>query len=267
VWLPLSEQEDIADFIDCKTAQIDTLIEKKQRQIELLQEQRTALINHAVTKGLNPETPMKDSGLEWLGEIPSHWRTAKAKQVSYIFVPQRKKPELNQDGDGLPWITTEDLTSVKIGKSSKDYSVSHSAALESGSKSLPAGSVIASCVGRFGVSSVSDCELIINQQLQAYIPHNINPFFLHYYITVSKNYFERVATASTLPYVNRENFGMLPVVLPPPEEQHEIVSHIERQNLQTDRTVTSFERQIEHLKEYRTALISEAVTGKIDVRS
>ena len=69
----IAEQQAIADFLDCKTAQIDTLIEKKQRQIDLLQEQRTALINHAVTKGLNPDAPMKDSGVEWLGEIPSHW--------------------------------------------------------------------------------------------------------------------------------------------------------------------------------------------------
>ena len=69
----IPEQQAIADFLDCKTAQIDTLIEKKQRQIDLLQEQRTALINHAVTKGLNPDAPMKDSGVEWLGEIPSHW--------------------------------------------------------------------------------------------------------------------------------------------------------------------------------------------------
>lgn len=89
----LPEQQAIADFLDRKTAQIDTLIEKKQRQIELLQEQRTALINHAVTKGLNPNVKMKDSGVEWLGEIPSHWEVVKLKYIGKAFIGLTYNPE------------------------------------------------------------------------------------------------------------------------------------------------------------------------------
>ena len=81
---PLPEQRLIADFLDRKTAQIDTLIAKKQRQIELLQEHRAALINQAVTKGLNPDVPMKDSGIEWLGEVPEHWDIRKLKYISDV---------------------------------------------------------------------------------------------------------------------------------------------------------------------------------------
>jgi type I restriction enzyme, S subunit len=88
-WLPsLPEQQAIADFLDRKTAQIDTLIEKKQRQIDLLQEQRTALINHAVTKGLNPDVRMKDSGVEWLGEIPSHWEALMGQLLNKLMAKQ-----------------------------------------------------------------------------------------------------------------------------------------------------------------------------------
>ena len=106
---PLPEQQAIADFLDRKTAQIDTLIEKKQRQIELLQEQRTALINQAVTKGLDPSVPMKDSGIEWLGEIPMHWDVIKGK---YIFsIESGSAPsqmQLSEQGT-IDYIKVDDL--------------------------------------------------------------------------------------------------------------------------------------------------------------
>lgn len=261
----VSEQIAIASFLDRETAKIDTLIAKKEQLIQLLQEKRTALISHAVTKGLNSDALMKDSGVEWLGEIPAHWEVSRVKFVSSIFVPQRNKPELNTD-IGLPWITMDDITLPSVDCSIAGYCVSESDVLNAGSKALPPGCVIASCVGNLGIASINTVSVIINQQLQAYIPKRINPWFLRYFVNVSKAYFEKVATATTLVYVNQERFGEMPIVLPFFEEQEIILEFLDRETTKIDTLIAKIRTGVEHLKEYRTALISSAVTGKIDVR-
>jgi type I restriction enzyme S subunit len=262
---PIEDQQAIADYLDRKTAVIDSLIAKKERQRDLLQEQRVGVINHAVTKGLNPHAPMKDSGIPWLGQIPAHWQTGRAKQVSSIFVPQRNKPDLNTK-TGIPWITMEDLVNSAVEKSTVGYLVSEQAFNQAGSKTLQANSVIASCVGNFGVSSVNTVPVVINQQLQAYIPQRINPWYLKYLVTISSTYFEKVATAATLAYVNQERFGDLPILLPSEDEQTAIVQFIEKQLGKFDNLIGNIRQMIELFTEYRTAVISAAVTGKIDVR-
>ncbi|PSF31307.1 restriction endonuclease subunit S [Aphanothece hegewaldii CCALA 016] len=264
---PFSEQEKIAQFLDKETTKIDNLINKKQRLIELLQEKRTALISHAVTKGLNPDVPMKYSGVEWLGMIPESWVVSKAKLISSIFVPQRNKPDLNTV-DGVRWITMENLISPSINLSLSGYFVSQSALLQAGSKVLPKECIIASCVGNFGIASVNLIPVVINQQLQAYIPNKqkIDIWFFRYFITSSKIYFELVATSTTLVYVNQTSFGELPTVLPPLAEQEKIAEYLDIQTQKIDNLINKTQTSIEYLKEYRTALISAAVTGKIDVR-
>jgi len=257
------EAEVIATFLDHETAQIDTLIEKQQTLIKLLKEKRQAVISHAVTKGLNPDAPMKDSGVEWLGEVPEHWEVTKAKYVSDIFIPQRNKPELNAI-EGCPWVTMEDMKSQYIDEVHR-Y-VKSEAMQESGSKVLKAGAVIASCVGNFGVTSINRVDVIINQQLQAFQPKRIKPEYLQAIVALSKSYFELIGTAATLIYVNREGFENLPVIVPTTQEQEAISKFINIKSKQFDLLVSKAEQAIQLMQERRTALISAAVTGKIDVR-
>ncbi len=205
----------------------------------------------------------KDSGVEWLGEIPEHWETKKVKHVSSVFVPQRNKPELNLDS-GLPWITMEDITSPSVDSSLIGYYVSELDALTAGSRALPPGCVIASCVGNFGVASVNKVSVIINQQLQAYIPKKIDSWFLRYLVEISKPYFEKVATATTLVYVNQERFGELPIVSPLIAEQKAIASFLDRETAKIDALIAKKERLIELLQEKRTAIINHAVTKGLD---
>lgn len=259
----LTEQEKIANFLDHETAKIDTLIAKQQELIKLLKEKRQAVISHAVTKGLNPNAPMRDSGVEWLGEVPAHWDITRAKFVSEIFVPQRNKPELNEVS-GVAWATMEDMKNPYINHT-KNF-VSDEAAKFSGSKILAAGSVIASCVGNFGIASINTVEVIINQQLQAFLPRKIKAEFLREIISISKSYFELIGTAATLVYVNQQGFENLPVILPPISEQDKICSTISERSLKFDDLISKCDRTIEFMQERRTALISAAVTGKIDVR-
>ncbi len=258
------EQQTIARFLDYKTQQIDQLIAKKQTLIDKLNEQRIALITHAVTKGLNPDVEMKDSGVEWLGDVPKHWEIQRAKFISKVFVPQRNKPELNMDKDGVPWVTMDNMGSDEIWDA--EHYVSIQAASEADSKSLAAGAVIASCVGNFGVASINRLEIIINQQLQAFIPIRISAEYLRYIVVISKSYFELIGTAATLIYVNRFGFEEMLVSLPLVEEQQEIVAYLDRETARIDRMVELNQQTIDKLKEYRTALITAAVTGKIDVR-
>jgi type I restriction enzyme S subunit len=261
---PLDEQRAIAAFLDRETTRLDALMAKKQRLIELLQEQRTALISQAVTKGLDPNVAMKDSGVAWLGEIPVHWEVARAKQVSGVFIPQRNKPDLNSD-TGLPWITMEDIARPSVDGSIATRFVTESAAREADSKPLPKDSVIVSCVGNLGIASVNTEPVIINQQLQAYLPKRINGWFLRYLVGISKPYFDIAANATTLAYVNREGFAELPVVVPSVDEQAAIVLHLDQATKKIDLLIAKVNDAIERLREYRTALIAAAVTGKIKV--
>ncbi|ETT14900.1 type I restriction modification DNA specificity domain protein [Vibrio parahaemolyticus 50] len=262
--LPSEHEADvITNFLDHETAKIDTLIEKQQQLIKLLKEKRQAVISHAVTKGLNPQAPMKNSGVEWLGEVPEHWVVTRAKYVSNIFVPQRNKPELN-DTQGVAWATMEDMKQQYISDTSK-Y-VSSQSALAAGSKTLKAGSVIASCVGNFGITSINKVDVIINQQLQAFQPFNIKAEYLQSIVALSKQYFELIGTAATLVYVNQEGFENLPVLVPPEKEQNDICEYVLEKSISFDLLIEKSVIQTSLLKERRTALISAAVTGKIDVR-
>ncbi|EOW9224886.1 restriction endonuclease subunit S [Vibrio cholerae] len=260
----IEEQHKIANFLDHETAKIDTLIDKQEKLIELLKEKRQAVISHAVTKGLNPDAPMKNSGVEWLGEVPEHWEVTRAKFVSKIFVPQRNKPELNSNNIGTPWATMDDMKSDFI--LSTHHTVSDEALKSAGSKVLPKGSVIASCVGNFGVASINKIDVVINQQLQAYIPKRISSLYLRELVSISKCYFELVGTAATLVYVNQQGFENLPITLPSIEEQQDITDYLTAQKGKFDKLIVKCFNQVELMKERKTALISAAVTGKIDVR-
>jgi type I restriction enzyme S subunit len=258
------EQQKIANFLDHETAKIDTLIEIQQQLVKLLKEKRQAVISHAVTKGLNPNAPMRDSGVEWLGEVPEGWEVTRAKFVSDIFVPQRNKPDLN-DSDGLPWAIMEDMKNPYI-ENTKQF-VSEEACKEAGSKMLKAGSVIASCVGNFGIASINKVDVIINQQLQAFVPSVIKAEYLREIVSISTVYFDLIGTAATLVYVNQQGFENLPVLLPPENEQNEICAFVDKECSKFDKLMAQCEITIDLLQERRTALISAAVTGKIDVRN
>lgn len=261
---PLDEQRAIAAFLDYKTEQIDQLIAKKEALLEKLDEKRTALISQAVTKGLDPTVPMKDSGIEWLGKTPEHWDVTRAKFVSTVFVPQRNKPDLNLD-EGFPWLTMEDMLADRVSKTS--FKVDEESMKKAGSKILKKGAVISSCIGNFEVCAINDVDVIINQQLQAFIPNNILPEYLREIVGISSDYFKMNATAATVVYVNQSGFANLPVLMPPISEQKSIVckcEEIKKDNVFLKQKISN---AIQLLKEYRTALITNAVTGKIDVRS
>lgn len=243
----LPEQSIIAHFLDHETAKIDNLIEKQQQLIELLKEKRQAVISHAVTKGLNPDVPMKDSGVEWLDEIPEHWRICKLKNLAKICNGQDYK--LVQAETGYPvigsggqfaWANTflYDKPSILLGrKGTIDKPLYIDKAFWT--------------VDTMYYTEVFDC--IIEKYL--------------YYLALTIQ-FNRYATNTALPSMTQEHLGNYSFSLSfNLSEQKLIINSIEKSLIKIDALTEKQLKQIELLKERRTALISAAVTGKIDLRN
>lgn len=268
----LPEQQAIADFLDRKTAQIDTLIEKKQRQIDLLQEQRMALINHAVTKGLSPDVRMKDSGVEWLGEIPSHWKVVKLKYISpNITVGIVITPAKYYVDDGVPCLRSLNVKERKLIAENLVYISPESNELLQKSK-IYSGDLVSVRTGQPGTTAVVDerfdgancIDLIITRQAKEF-----DSQFLAYQLnsSLSKAQYTTGSSGAIQQHFNVETASNMLVVLPPLDEQIEIRKKLDLAEKRDEDIANNIGLMIQYLQEYRMALISEAVTGKIDVRT
>ena len=272
---PLSEQKVIGNFLDHKTGQIDELIRIKERRIELLQEQRTALINQAVTKGLDPNVEMKPSGVEWIGGIPKHWTIIKLR---YLGVLQNG---ISKDSDsfglGYPFLSYGDVYNnetlptqveglVKSTKANRErYAVKEtdvfftrtSETIEEIGISSTCMKTIENCVfSGFVIRFRNTSKILTKEFSKYYFPSHLPRIFLAREVNI--------VTRSSL---SQELLKRLPVLLPPPDEQKEITMFLDEQTQKIDSMIEKENKQIELLKEYRQSLISEAVTGKIDVRN
>ena len=273
-YIPLirkEEQTQIANFLDRKTEQIDELIRIKERRIELLQEQRTALINQAVTKGLDPNVEMKPSGVEWIGDIPVHWNVVPlTKYLESIIDYRGRTPEKTEDGRFL--VTAKNIRDGQI-----DYEISQEFTSEYEyqrimTRGIPQiGDVLFTTEAPLGeVANVDDVSIALAQRIIKFRskPDFLNPYFLKYWI-LSYSFqsdLQRYATGSTAKGIKASKLCLLKLNLPSLKEQKQIANFLDQKTQQTNELIATEHRKIELLKEYRQSLISEAVTGKIDVR-
>ena len=271
----LSEQTAIAAFLDYKTAQIDTLIEKKEQLIEKLKLQRQAIINEAVTKGLNPNAPMKGSGIEWLGEIPEHWTFCKAKRNTYmkgrIGWQGLKQDEFTDEG---PYLITG--MNFKDGVICWDevYHITQERYDEAPEIQLKEGDVLMTKDGTIGKLLYVDhlpgpASLNSHLLVLRCIDYTYIPKFLYYQLMTElfQEHVELTKTGTTFFGITQEAVGNYEMLLPPVDEQIEIVNFIEDKIGQLEMLLSKSGLSIEKLKLYRQSLISEAVTGRIDVRN
>ena len=267
---PLEEQQAIASFLDRKTAEIDELITKKEELLKKLDEKRTALITRAVTNGLDPSAPMKDSGVEWLGEIPKHWVIWKVTHgFNTIGSGTTPKSDNSDFYDGnIPWVTTSELRETVIENTSQKISIdafqSHSAL-----KIYPAGSIViamyGATIGRLGILGV---DATVNQACCVFAqPTTFQPRFFYYWLLMRKPILISLSTGGGQPNLSLEDLKNIRIPTPPLEEQQAIAEHIEKKTVIIDRQKAQVTEAIERLKEYRSALITDAVTGKMDVQS
>lgn len=263
---PLSEQTAIANFLDDKTAKIDQAIAQKEQLIERLRERRQILIHQAVTRGLNPNVEMKDSGVEWIGEIPRHWEV---KKLKYIFekiqtgtTPSTSNPKYFE-GD-INWFTPKDLNIEKLVKSEKK--VSELALKRKEIKIFPKDSVLIVGIGATtGKASYLTIDSTFNQQITGFHSEKHLNEFLFYQLKLQSQILLKIANYTTLPILNNDFFKSLLFVVPSKVEQIKIVKYLHQLDIETKRLRTSLNQQISKLKEYKTTLIDSAVTGKIKV--
>ena len=266
---PEDEQRSIAAFLDRETARIDALIKKKERQIELLHEKRSAIISHAVTKGLNPNVKMKDSGIEWLGEIPEHWEVKRIKHIGRIKYGLGEPPQ--QLEDGLPFIRATDIHRGKINSESilrvdpQDIPWSRAPELRANdilvvrSGAYTGDSAI---VSEEWAGAIAGYDMVL--RVTNALPHFVAYALLSKYLLEGQIYLERSRAAQ--PHLNAEELGSFIILLPPKPEQEEIVFQLNCETARIDALIEKIRKSIDLLREYRTALITAAVTGKIDVR-
>jgi type I restriction enzyme S subunit len=266
----LDEQKQIADFLDHETAKIDALIEKQQRLIELLKEKRQAVISHAVTKGLNPNAPLKDSGVEWLGEVPAHWAIRKFGYISMVVRGGSPRPAGDPalfNGDYSPWVTVAEIT-----KDDNIYLTETETFLtKKGSEQcrvFSKGTLLLSNSGAtLGVPKILSIDANANDGVVGFEDLTLNHEFAYFYLsTLTDDLRERIKQGSGQPNLNTDIVKAITVPVPPDQEVEAIVESIKKSREQFNALVEKAKRGIELLQERRTALISAAVTGKIDVR-
>lgn len=246
-----SEQQQIANFLDYETAKIDTLIDKQEKLIELLKEKRQAVISHAVTKGLNPDAPMKDSGVEWLGEVPEHWSVIRLRFLCDITTGSRDTQDAKENGQYPFFVRSEKVQSIDT------YSFEGEGVMTSGD---------GAGVGKIYHHFIGKCE--IHQRV--YLFHNfkhITPRYFYYFL---KQNLEPVALAqsakSTVDSLRLPILQEFRMCFGDESEQKVICEYVDSLSEKYDGLIDGANKAIELMKERKIALISAAVTGKVDVR-
>lgn len=271
---PVEEQQQIANFLDKATAKIDTLIEKQTKQIELLKEKRQAVISHAVTKGINPNVPMKDSGVEWLGVIPEHWEVKKLGLIT-SKIGSGKTPrggsEVYSDS-GILFLRSQNIYDDGLFLDEVVY-ISEEINNEMLNTQIKDGDILLNVTG----GSIGRTCLIPSNFQKANVNQHVciirlntkeDRLFISYLMksALIKSQIDGIQNGAAREGLNFEQISGFKIVLPPKNEQNEIVNYVNDKTSKIDTLIEKSKKSIELLKEKRTALISACVTGKIDVR-
>ncbi len=264
---PLETQRRIAWFLDGKTARIDGLIEKKRALLDRLAEQRQALITRAVTKGLNPDAPMKSSGIDWLGDIPAHWEVLPLRRLTRSVSTGRTPPAAEGDyfaGGEVNWFTPGDFGSgIELTESARRLIPE---ALHDGVASLfPTGTVFLVGIGAtLGKVAVGTEPGSANQQINAIVLEKENdPYYLAYFLHGFRDEVRVSSNGNTLGILNQSGTKSLPILRPPTAEQREISAHLRSHDARIANVIQQVENSLALLSQYRAAIITAAVTGQI----
>jgi len=271
---PQDEQSNVAHFLDHETARIDALVEEQQRLIELLKEKRQAVISHAVTKGLDPDVPMKDSGVEWLGKVPAHWEVFPIKRDLEFLTSGSRGWASHYSDNGAAFIRIGNLTRDHINLDLTDLQrVSVPKGSEGERTKVKENDVLFSITAYLGSVAVVPEELetaYVSQHvaLVRLFKKKLLPSWVAY-VTLSdvgKNYLSSQGYGGTKIQLSLEDVAELLVTAPPLDEQAAIISFLDHETARIDALAEEGDSVITLLQERRSALISAAVTGKIDVR-
>lgn len=274
---PRTEQITIADFLDRETGRIDALIEKKRKLIALLEEKRSALISRTVTRGLpadvakayglEPHTNFKDSGVEWLGKVPEDWEVKRLRFIARVQTGNTpsKSDEENYANEGLMWVKPDNLSGLTPITETKEYLSDIGEKL---GRAIPPMSPLVCCIGTVGKLGFAVNEVATNQQINAIIfdDKKMESRFGFYLVMATESEHIRLANTNVVSILNSFQQSNISLPLPHVKEQTAIADYLDRETTKIDQLKAKIDTAIERLQEYRAALITAAVTGKIDVR-
>lgn len=264
---PLSEQRAIADWLDAKCADIDAAIELQQRMIDKLKAYKTAVIHQAVTKGLDKNTNIKDSGVQWIGEVPEHWEVCKVKNKFMIISGGTPKSDVESYWNGdVIWVTpadynTEDKVIIKGKRNITEEGLKNSSATI-----LPKNSIVFSKRAPIGLVAINAVPLATNQGCLGCIPKlNVDTIYSYFLLSSFQKQFELLGSGTTFKEISLSSFSSFVIPLPPLSEQRAIADWLDAKCADIDATIALKEQKQEKLKAYKKTIIFEYVTGKKQV--
>ena len=263
----VEEQNAIVRYLDAATSKIDKAIAMQQKMIDLLNERKQIIIQNAVTKGLDENVEMKDSGVEWIGMIPKHWKILKLKRCASIKTGTT--PPTNErkyfDGGRISWFTPGDLNDLHLEFASK--MITQKAIDDKVGRLFPAKTIYFVGIGAT-VAKVSACDFAAssNQQINAIIcKESLGYRFATYVLKSEQEFIRNMANYVTLPIINQSDTGLIDMIVPPKSEQQAIVAYLDKEMEHFDSAITNCQRQIALLQERKQIIINEVVTGKVKV--
>lgn len=261
------EQKNISSYLDAATSKIDKAIAMQQKMIDLLNERKQIIIQNAVTKGLDENVEMKDSGVEWIGMIPKHWEILKLKRCASIKTGTT--PPTNErkyfDGGRISWFTPGDLNDLHLKFASK--TITQKAIDDKVGRLFPAKTIYFVGIGAT-VAKVSACDFAAssNQQINAIICNeSLDYIFATYVLKSEQEFIRNMANYVTLPIINQSDTGLIDMIVPPKSEQQAIVAYLGKEMQRFDSAISNCQRQITLLQERKQIIINEVVTGKVKV--
>lgn len=262
-----AEQDAIVRYLDAATSKIDKAITMQQKMIDLLNERKQIIIQNAVTKGLDENVEMKDSGVEWIGMIPKHWEILKLKRCASIKTGTT--PPTNErkyfDGGRISWFTPGDLNDLHLKFASK--TITQKAIDDKVGRLFPAKTIYFVGIGAT-VAKVSACDFAAssNQQINAIICNeSLDYIFATYVLKSEQEFIRNMANYVTLPIINQSDTGLIDMIVPPKSEQQAIVAYLGKEMQRFDSAISNCQRQITLLQERKQIIINEVVTGKVKV--
>lgn len=264
---PIDEQQKIADYLDKRCENIDGIVELQNRMIEKLKEYKQSVITEAVTKGLDPAAKMKNSGVEWIGEIPENWEVNSTKRIFKIIsgaTPKSDNPEY-WEGD-IKWITPADYKTEQIYIYNTNRNITQKGLESCSSVLIPENSIIFSKRAPIGLVAINKVKLCTNQGCLSCV--NINDFnikYFYYVMAINTKQYELLGTGTTFKEISLSAFSNYNLPCPPIDEQQKIADYLDAKCAEIDRLIEIKQKKIEKLQDYKKSLIYECVTGKREV--
>ncbi|WP_418284847.1 restriction endonuclease subunit S [Halorubrum sp. DTA46] len=267
---PEEEQHAIVEFLDRETDRIKDLIGKMERLIDLIKEEKETIIKDAVIKGLDSDVEMRESGVDWLGAVPTHWDVPRIRFVARMesgHTPSQSEDEY-WDGD-IPWVSLADSGRMRENDyiSETEKQITEEGLANSSARILPPETMVFTRDATVGLCAITTREMAVSQHIIGWIcEDNLLPEYLLNVTKAMDQELDRLTMGATISTVGMEDIKKLKMPLPPIEEQEEIVDHLNEELGKFDESIEKIQEGIDRLKEYRTALLTNAVTGQIDVR-